>query len=402
MKTVRIIHTADWHADATTLNEFVASRDFLIAKVRELQPDILAMTGDVFHRQQAFNNKSAVSAVIETLEELASHCPVVVIKGNNEHDNEGSIEPLKHLSESIIALEHPASVVLTTDGHIAMLDQWVKDTAEVRLHIFSIPYPTKQWLAAKFNVPPDALAQIGSQYVERIVEAFAIEVGDSQAPRLVAIHANAIGSQLSNGQTLVSTDIMIDPRGIERASGADYVAYGHIHKRQQIAPKSFYSGNIFPIDWGESEQKSFNLVELGPHGTNGNVTLVDFPCLPLSKHEIQFHGDFFVTNEPKEEPDWKGAKLRVRVHVFEDEQTPREEIESRVKDSYPGAAEYKIEFVTEPVQRQRSSEFAAKKTLPEKMGEWAKVTNQPFDDQIAKAAAIVEREVEHKIKEEQP
>ena len=80
---------------------------------------------------------------------------------------------------------------------------------------------------------------------------------------MMLYHGAVTGATMANGQ-LVEGGISIGREDLELV-GADYYALGDIHLAQQIPGlPAYYPGSAYPVNWGEVDQKGFNLVELNP------------------------------------------------------------------------------------------------------------------------------------------
>lgn len=78
--SVKIVQISDLHG-----KQFGAHSSKLIAKVKALSPDVIAITGDVIHRYTEKNKRVALEAV-SALSQIA---PVLYISGNHEMRNKG-------------------------------------------------------------------------------------------------------------------------------------------------------------------------------------------------------------------------------------------------------------------------------------------------------------------------
>jgi exonuclease SbcD len=93
---------------------------------------------------------------------------------------------------------------------------------------------------------------------------------------VVAAHAFVVGGEPSDSERDISVGgVGAVPAGL--FTGVDYVALGHLHGRQQLAPAVRYSGSPLAYSFSEHAQaKGSWLVELGPAGVE-RVDPVDAP-----------------------------------------------------------------------------------------------------------------------------
>lgn len=68
-------------------------------------------------------------------------------------------------------------------------------------------------------------------------------------------------------------------------AGFDYVALGHIHKMQRVAPNVYYSGSLEPLDFGENGEHGFMMVDV--EGERCRCQFVPFSSREYRKLTIQ-------------------------------------------------------------------------------------------------------------------
>lgn len=82
--------------------------------------------------------------------------------------------------------------------------------------------------------------------------------------QILMLHADALTK---------SRYLPLDAQKLSEA-GFDYVALGHIHKMQCVAPNVYYSGSPEPLDFGESGEHGFMMVDV--EGERRRVQFVPF------------------------------------------------------------------------------------------------------------------------------
>ena len=265
MKEIRFLMTADWHADSDNKKseKLKDSLDQMLAYVQGNKVNAIIHSGDVWEKRQTYDDKSGVPLVVKYLKAMASHVDFIFItKGNNSHDEPGSIKLLHQLEPNILAFEYPVVLVVNDDGGWKdILRTEFVDHPDDMAHdyiVSLVPYPTK----AMF-IQDQSIDLNNDSFLEMFEQVFEL-IGDVTqpytCPKILGFHGNVVGSRLSTGQTLVSQDIMVAPSTLEKANH-DYYALGHIHLRQEIKPNMVYSGSIYNKSWGETEQKSFEVIE---------------------------------------------------------------------------------------------------------------------------------------------
>jgi DNA repair exonuclease SbcCD nuclease subunit len=165
---------------------------------------------------------------------------------------------------------------------------------------------------------------------------------------------------------LPGQEVMISKHDLDLV-GADYYALGHIHLNQELRNNMWYAGSIYHHDFGETEEKYFNVVDI----EQGQVSVRRERIItrPLSLHIITIGTDGVIIRDESKANDWHGADLRVRVHLSQ-EQVGLTSDEEIIKH-FPGAATYHIQRIVTPEERVRSENISLAKTLRSRLIEWA-------------------------------
>lgn len=404
MKPFKILHMADLHADGEPGRRklFLAASEEVARIARQEVPDLILIAGDVFHRQQPFNDKGAVEDVQSFLDRLVMIAPIAIVKGNNEHDNPGSIEPLDRVDATILSTELPSTYGLYESSGWREENDGIGSDEQPRAIVHFLPYPTKQFLMQiQSDASIDAANANAEELLGKLMDGFKILADRYSCPKILLAHCNVRDSKLSNGQTIASQDVYFNASTLER-SGADYVALGHIHLAQELGRRCAYSGSIYHVDWGETEKKQVNILEWRDLETSKvfEMRRVVIPSTPMSKHEAMLTpgGDLVDTGFSLQ--DWLLARLRVRVKIKEEMRNayPPEVIHELVRRKYAGANELTVEIQVEPTQRVRSESFSKTRSLREKLEAWSEATVQ----QVPVGTLELADQVEKHAKEVQP
>lgn len=419
MKQFRFVHTADWHADADPKKQkkLEASLDQLVEFCQEQKVNAIIHAGDVFEKSQKYQANSGVPVILKYLHKLAKLVDFIFItKGNNSHDEPGSIELLHQTESNIYAYEYP--VVLGVFDNAILDNPSVNDTvidllrSDLQLsekhldYIVSlVPYPTKASLLID-----DSIDNNNANFIDKFEQIFE-HIGEVTqpytCPKLLAFHGNVDGSRLSSGQTLVSQDIMVAPYTLEKAKH-DYYALGHIHLRQELKLNMRYAGSIYNKNWGEIEQKSFEVVEFdlspGDKGfdyTTNLQTIYLTSARPMMTVEAYYDTDIndfhFTSVEPGTDPfkdPVKNFEVRFRCKVKENERNLiTEDKIKKIKEHF--GEDVKIEFNIIPVEREsRSEQIMHCKSLLDEVVEYAAVVKEEINESIKqKVLSLQEKEV---------
>ena len=395
MKTLKFLHTGDWHLDAAPYNikKAESSLQQLVEYCENNKVDAIINTGDIWEKAQVdpfydSDKGNGVKLAIKYLRRLSKLVDFIfIVKGNNSHDPAGSINKLHQLKPNIYAYEYPVCLGIFSDGH-AYPDYGVgdllrmKEILESPEYIISlIPYPTKSSFISE-----DSIDNNNANFIEKFEQIFD-QIGDITqpytCPKLLAFHGNVVGSRLSSGQSLVSQDIMVAPSTLQKAN-ADYYALGHIHLRQEVAPNMVYSGSIYNKNWGETEQKSFEVVEFNTSETQSSYKLSDHnpyhldSARPMITVEAEFKNGNFTGFDPIQ----PNSEIRLRCKINENERNLITDEKIAGLKGYFGE-DVKIELNIVPTEREsRSEQIMNCRTLIDEVKEYASVINEQINGTI--------------------
>jgi len=249
---MRILHTSDWHL-GRVLHELPLLEDqrLVLAQLIEhcLAPpyDALIVSGDLFDR--SLPSEEAVRLWSGFLRDLRAACPdlpLLVIAGN--HDSAPRVacaaDALSlakiHVRGGPEALETP---VVITGAHGERMQVWM------------VPF---LWAG-------DCDAGEGPIRTQEGTLAAAVErirpLQDPAALQVVVAHCFAHGGAPSDSErVLVGTATEVDPAVF---ATFDYAALGHLHRRQRVSERVWYSGSPLPYSFSEAgDAKALLSVEL--------------------------------------------------------------------------------------------------------------------------------------------
>ena len=252
---LRLLHTSDWHLgrafhEASLLDDQAWVLERLLEVLRDARPDALVVSGDLYDR--AVPPHEAVTLLDETLTRVADlGIPVVAIAGNHDSPERLSFGARLltargvHLRGALDRVAEP--VVIPGKGLIyampfvdpEVVRGLVKDET-LRGHAAA----TARALAPARAAAAEAVAR--GEVTVLLAHAFvqgAEETPDSERPVSVG----------TAGSVPVAT-----------FEGFDYVALGHLHAPQEVAPGLRYSGSLLKYSFAEATHaKAAWLVEVG-------------------------------------------------------------------------------------------------------------------------------------------
>ena len=351
---MRLLHTSDWHlgrslhrADLRAAQS--AFLDHLVETVRTEKVDAVLVAGDIYDR--AVPSVDAVELCEDALLRLnATGARIVLISGNHDSARRlgfgsGLLDQAGvHLRTRPGALARP---VMLADGHGPVA-------------VYGIPYLEPD--AVRAELPPAAALRNGEPpnptpetpeaapprgHAGVLGHAVACIRADARARgvrrRVVMAHGWVSGGAASESER----DITVGGVGQVPAAlfdGFSYVALGHLHGQQTVAPHLRYSGSPLPYSFSEAaHRKGSWLAELDDQGI-AHVEQVPAPAcrrLSLLRGRLadllgsaayaQYQGDFLsVALTDPSRPEGAMDKLRSRfphvlVLAFEPEGTAPDE-----------------------------------------------------------------------------
>jgi DNA repair exonuclease SbcCD nuclease subunit len=393
MKDFKFIHIGDVHIDSDPKfkSKVEASLNQILDYCREIKVNAVIIPGDVWHKRQSYSNSSGVPFFINYLRELSKVVDFIFItKGN--HDDPGSISLLNQLEKNIYAYEYPVCLGVydyVMDDNSEIIIDLLRNQAQnekIDYIVSLVPYPTKSNFIFE-----DSIDNNNAEFIKKFEEIFEL-IGDRTAeykcPKILGFHGNVSGSRLSTGQTLASQDIIVTPSTLEKAKH-DYYALNHIHLRQEIKPAMIYAGGIANFNWGEVEQKSFEILDF----VDGLMKIETIPftsARPMIKVETDFIDGDFLFDSPIYDIS---CEYRVRITIKENERSLiTDDKIQKLKEHF--GEDVKIEFNIIPVEREsRSEQIMHCKTLLDEVKEYATVTEQPINGTIEKKVAVLQEGV---------
>ena len=248
---MKILHTSDWHLGRSLhghpLND---DQDHALKQILELlrqEPyDALIVAGDIFDKATPSNEAARMlGGWLTDVRKIQPQLPIVMISGN--HDNGPRLACMAGL------LDHQAVYLRGETGRIdepIVLRDKTGGEAEIWALPYLLPGALGEALASQSGAMEEALRRIRERQ----------NLGRSQ---ILVAHCFVRGGQGSDSErTLIGTATLIEA---ELFHGFDYVALGHLHRRQSPAPHVHYSGSIARYSFSEEGYDKVVLsVELDP------------------------------------------------------------------------------------------------------------------------------------------
>src|ERR1700758_4562666 len=261
VRAMLMLHTSDWHlgrslhrADLRAAQ--AAFLDHLVSTVRAERVDVVLVAGDVYDR--AVPPVDAVEMCEDALLRLHdTGARIVLISGN--HDS------ARRLGFGSGLLEKAGVHLRTRPGALAR--PVLVEDAYGPVAVYGVPYLEPD--AVRGELPPGQ-DEIPRGHTGVLGHAVGCIRADAEARgirrRVVMAHGWVSGGAASESER----DISVGGVGqvpAELFAGFGYVALGHLHGQQTVAPQMRYSGSPLPYSFSEaSHRKGSWLVDLDDAG----------------------------------------------------------------------------------------------------------------------------------------
>lgn len=307
---MKILHTADWHigqfkgpvVDGVNLRsqDTVKCLEYMVQVAIEEKPDIVCVSGDIFHQEQVgpvrySDEMITATNIITSLAHFSKY--VIVMRGTPNHDGAAQFRVLERMLLNIRNVD-----VVTEPGVIKT--PWAD--------IACLPGFDKQEFRAKFpGLSADEENLAWTKYISDMV--FALRAECEKTPILMA-HYTVPGCNMESGQTSFFTNFEpVIPREALMAARYEAVLLGHIHRPQIIEglDNVFYSGAINAMNFNdEGQDRGFWIHEFNEKGT----------LVRGHKYTTPYRQFHTITWDPDEVGDYirEGAMYLHRTGISED------------------------------------------------------------------------------------
>jgi DNA repair protein SbcD/Mre11 len=267
---MRLLHTSDWHIGVAHHGvDRTADHDRVFAQIKALaieeKVDVILNTGDLF--DAAYPSVETLKYGWHVLEELASIKPVVVVCGN--HDGPKLFQLMGMILKERLPI-HLVDLSTLQQGREKSVLR-IPTAAGETLKIATVPFIKNTSYIRDYMRDPNRATVEYADGVGSLEHEVGKWLNDDYNPdtdvRVFAAHLLVDGATISGSEYELyrGRDFATDP---ERIPAADYVAFGHIHKPQQIGKLDYgrYAGSPIPIDFGERDDRKVVYVVSGSPG----------------------------------------------------------------------------------------------------------------------------------------
>jgi DNA repair exonuclease SbcCD nuclease subunit len=338
--------------------------EWFVADAIRSNVDLFVINGDLTTYKQTIKERNLW---IETLIQMGNHAPVILVAGNHGKELDGDLHVFARAKTT-------HAVHLCTEPELIEFD---------RVAVAVFPYPQK----AEF---------VGAGGEHDLQEAFVeqIEEFNHQFQRRPALfrlffgHFGVVGARVSSGQPLVGrcAEYALD---LLRRLQAQYIGLSHIHLRQQLAPRMWYSGSLSRCDYSEEEAKGYHLVTLKEPDLTSDLSDLDvnFRVSPTRRmvelQAVYENGEFHFSIPPCAER-LRDARVKLVVTVAKGlhESLSREEQESlkeHLLEANP--AELKVKIEHEPETALETAPLSVARSAEDKLRAYWALKGAPSAEQ---------------------
>lgn len=250
---MKILHTADWHigqfkgpvVDGVNLRsqDTVNCLNYMIKVTEEEKPDIVCVSGDVFHQEQIGPVRYSDEMIVatDTITKLAGVAKaVIVMRGTPNHDGGGQFRVLSKMFANTgnVHIVTSPTVLRTPYADIACIPGFDKQEFRSRFPGLSADEENEAW----------------TSYISSMVMGLRAECHNTS---ILMAHYTVPGCNMESGQTSFFTNFEpVIPREALEAAGYEAVLLGHIHRPQQIngLHNVYYSGAINAMNFNDEHQ----------------------------------------------------------------------------------------------------------------------------------------------------
>ena len=358
---MRILHFADLHLGvenynaginpetglSTRLHDFLNALDEVVEYALNNEVDLVLFCGDAYKSREPSQTHQREFA--RRIWQLSSNGVAVLLLTGN-HDLPNAIGRATTV-EIFKTLSIPNVIVAN------MLGTYRIDTRNGTIQVIALPWARRSALLSRESTKNLTLEQVNEKLESTLTELLEQETTglDQKLPAILAAHITVANAKFGSERGMImGSDYRLLQSNVAN-SKFDYVALGHIHKKQVLGqnPPVVYSGSLQRIDFSEEDdEKGFFIVDIGRNRKT------NFEFVPVKARR-------FVTIKVEigeQEADPTGAVLKaisrydvsdaiVRIQISMPERLAKDIDDSAIRKALQDA--YQVASVSHDVSRER-------------------------------------------------
>lgn len=301
---MKIIHFADLHLGvenygrinpetglSTRLEDFLKSFDEMIDYAIDNRIDLVLFCGDAYKTREPTQTQQREFA--RRINRMATAgIPVFLLTGNHDMPNAKGRATATEIFDTLavnnvtVAGKPGIHNISTPGGGIQIVAlPWLRRSA------FLAQEGTK-------NLTNEEITRKMQQTLTETIAALAEKL-DPALPAILAAHVSISSASVGSESMMSIGQEHVLLKGTVANPAFDYVALGHIHKRQVLSedPPVVYSGSLERVDFGEErDEKGFYVVEITSVGDSGSRS-VSYDFHPVNARRFQTVSVALTENE---------------------------------------------------------------------------------------------------------
>ncbi len=274
---MKILHFADLHLGVeryghinpdtglpTRLEDFLKALDQVVEYALENKIDLVLFCGDTYKTREPTQTQQREFA--KRINRLSTNdIPIFLLIGNHDLPNAigraTTTEIFDTLAiKNVYVSNHPELYRIPTKSGI--------------IQIASLPWLRRSTLLTKEETKNLNFTQLNEKLQQVLTNIIATNASklDPALPAILAAHVWVSGARVGSEKTMtIGQEHALLPGNVANPA-FDYIALGHIHRRQVLSPNPpvVYAGSLERLDFGEEEDdKGFYLVEINPDKETG-------------------------------------------------------------------------------------------------------------------------------------
>ncbi|SCL26171.1 Exodeoxyribonuclease I subunit D [Micromonospora rhizosphaerae] len=263
---MRFLHTSDWHIGKTLkghnrLAEQSAVMEEIVGVVRQYEVDAVLIAGDIY--DSAAPSAEAQQLLVRTLLEIRnSGVPVIAIAGN--HDHAPTFDAYRPLMGEV-GIHLVGTPGAGSDGAIEITARSTGESAVIA----TLPFVSQRTVIRAAELIANTPVMNSISYAQRVEDMLTVlaRAFRPDAVNILMAHLTVTGGKFGGGERDSQSVFEYHVPASAFPAEAQYVALGHLHRRQAIGAPCpvHYSGSPISIDFGEQDNESVVcLVEATP------------------------------------------------------------------------------------------------------------------------------------------
>jgi exonuclease SbcD len=394
-----IAQFSDLHYATSTLAEVDRCFGFAIERAIEARVDAAVISGDATDHALELH-APAVRALAQRVQQLAGHCPVLLLQGTYSHEPPGTLDLFRLLSAGhpIHVADRIEQVALTRAGDWVASSGWRFDSLpeEGGVVFSSLPSLNKADVATAIDAANAAEAM--GEAIASLLGGWGVvnrQARSAGLPTVAVSHGTVLGCLTEHGVPMAGLDHEFTTSSLFSAEVSAFML-GHIHKHQVWREGTrlvAYPGSIGRLHYGEEGDKGFILWSVDANGAS-----LDFVPTPARRMiHLDFDGKPDMDAVRTAAVEAQGAYVRVRWCVPEEEGGTVDR--AAIVAEFGGAAAVKLEGRVVPVVRSRAEGISREHSLPEKVRRWAEATGVEVGGLLARLERMEAADVEEVVLE---